>query len=147
MANLIRWNPIRDLMEVTCDWDRGWEEEITPFRILEGNTYGYPPVESFRSNGNIIVRMDLPGVKAEDVHVDLKDGRLTIKGERKREKEIGTEAVLREEVCYGPFERNFALPHVKADAVKARYHEGVLEITAPVEERYIPKKIEVQVEK
>jgi HSP20 family protein len=147
MANLIKWSPIWDLMDVRRDWDPFFEEEIGPFRIVEGATCECPPVESFRSNGNVVVRMDLPGVRAEDVHVGLHDGYLTIKGERKREKEFASEAVLRDEVCYGPFERNFAMPHVKAEEIKARYHEGVLEITAPLEERYTTKKIEVEVEK
>ncbi len=147
MADLIRWNPVWDWLEFGGDRDRFFGGGLTPFRILEEATYEYPPIESFRSNGSVVVRMDLPGVKPEDVHVDLKDGFLTIKGERKREKEIASEALLREEVCYGPFERSFALPEVKGDEIKARYHEGVLEITAPLKEKYTPKKIAVEVEK
>ena len=147
MADLIRWNPIWDWPEFGGDRGRFFGGGLKPFRILEETTCECPPIESFRSNGSVVVRMYLPGVKPEDVHVDMKDGYLTIKGERKRDKKIAKEALLREEVCYGPFERSFALPKVKADGIKARYHEGVLEITAPLEEKYTPKKIAVEVEK
>ena len=147
MANLMRWSPICDLMAMSGEWDQFFGEEVSPFRMVEGASCECPPIESFRTNGSVVVRMDLPGVKPEDVHVDMKEGCLTIRGERKREKEIASAAVLREEVCYGPFERSLAMPEVKEDEITARYHEGILEITAPLKEKYTPKRIQVEVEK
>jgi HSP20 family protein len=56
--------------------------------------------------------------------------------------------VIRDELCYGSFRRTLAIPEgVKTEKIKAKYHDGILEITAPMEEHYLPKKIEVEVQK
>jgi HSP20 family protein len=107
-----------------------------------------PAVESFRHNGSFVIRVDLPGVNPRDVHLTADQGCLTIEGERKRSEEIEEGSFLRDEVCYGSFRRSLAIPEgVKAEQIKAKYHDGILEITAPVEEEYLPKKIEVEVQK
>jgi HSP20 family protein len=75
-------------------------------------------------------------------------GSLTIEGERKRGSEIGEDALFRDELCYGSFRRSVEIPDgVKTDQIKAKYHDGVLEITAPVGEEHLPKKIEVEIQK
>ena len=73
---------------------------------------------------------------------------LPLQGERKVDKEIKEKEVLRREMFYGYFRRALAVPDgIKAEQIKAKYHDGVLEITAPIKERYPSKKIEVRVEK
>lgn len=107
-----------------------------------------PRVESFRKNGSYVIKADLPGVEAKDIQVTVENGCLTIKGERKMDKEVKNKDLLRREVFYGSFERSIAVPEdLKVEEMKAKYHDGVLEIFAPVEEPVQPKKIEVEAEK
>lgn len=108
----------------------------------------FSPVESFRHNGRFVVKVDLPGVNPKDVHLTAEQGRLTVEGERKRAEEIPENSVIRGELCYGSFRRSLAIPEgVKTEEIKAKYQDGILEITAPMEEHHLPKKIEVEVQK
>jgi len=148
MATLISWSPSRDLM------DRGWNLEqffrdfMEPAEFSEEGYCTSPPVESFRHNGSFVVRVDLPGVNPQDLHLTAEAGSLTVEGERKRSGEIGEDALFRDELCYGSFRRSVEIPEgVKTDQIKAKYHDGVLEITAPVGEEHLPKKIEVKIHK
>jgi HSP20 family protein len=105
-------------------------------------------VESFHHNGGFVVRVDLPGVNPQDVHLTAAQGSLTIEGERKRSSEIGEDSLFRDERCYGSFRRSVEIPDgVKTDQIKAKYHDGVLEITAPMEKKALPKKVAVEIEK
>lgn len=148
MATLIRWSPMRDLMDLGWNRDRFFLDFMEPAESSEGGDYISPPLESFRHNGSFVVRVDLPGVNPRDVRLTAEKGMLTIEGARKRSNEIGEDALLRDELCYGSFRRSVALPDgVKTDQMKARYHDGVLEITAPVGEEHLPKRIEVETQK
>jgi HSP20 family protein len=146
MANLIRLNPFRDLIRWDRDVDELFREFVEPIEFSEEGSCVCPRVESYRHNGSFVVKVDLPGVNPNDVHLTADQGCLTIEGERKRSEEIEEGARIHGEVCYGSFRRSMAIPEgVKADQIKAKYHDGVLEITAPVEEHSLPKKIEVEV--
>lgn len=137
MASLMRWD--RDLDEFFRDF-------MEPREVWEENSCVCPRVESFRHNGSYVVRVDLPGVNPKDVHLTADQGCLTIEGERKRDEGVDESSMMHGEVCYGAFQRSMAIPAgVKTDQIHAKYHDGVLEITAPVEEQYLPKKIEVEI--
>ncbi len=151
MASLIRWNPMRDLMKLNENLNRYFDRFLQEFEEGgEGFGEGYcsvPPLESYRQNGSFVVKVDLPGVDPKDVHLSVEEGCLTIEGERKRTEGLGEGAIWEEEVCYGPFRRTLHVPQgIKAEAIEAKYHDGILEIKAPVDEKYLPKRIEVQVE-
>ena len=92
-----------------------------------------PEVEMFTKNNELIVRADIPGLKKEDLTIELTDEMLTLKGERKHETEEKKEGFYRAERVYGSFYRTLPLPEgVKIDNAKAVVHDGVLEITIPV---------------
>jgi HSP20 family protein len=148
MASLIKWSPIGELMNLNWSLDRFFQEFMEPMGI-EGEGYcEFLPVESFRHNGSFVVKVDLPGVNPQDVHLTADQGCLTIEGERKRGEEIPKASLMRDELCYGSFRRSLAIPEgVKTEQIKAKYHDGILEITAPLEEHSLPKKIEVEVQK
>jgi len=81
------------------------------------------------TDGEIVVKVDLPGVKKEEIQVELRDSSLFIKGERKKEEEIREEDYYRSERSFGSFSRVIPLPvEVKADGIKATFKDGVLEI-------------------
>jgi HSP20 family protein len=152
MASLIRWNPKRDLRKLNETLNRYLDRFLEEFgeesETLEHRYCSEPPVESFRQNGSFVVKMDIPGVDPKDVHLSVEEGCLSVEGERKRPAGVEESTVWEEDVCYGPFRRTLHIPQgIKAEQIEAKYHDGILEITAPVEEKYLPKKIEVQVEK
>ena len=92
-----------------------------------------PQIEVLRSNGDLLVKADLPGLTKDDVKVELTDEALTITGERKEEKEEKHEGFYRTERNYGRFHRHIPLPEgAKTDKANATFRNGVLEVTVPV---------------
>ena len=92
-----------------------------------------PDVEMFERNNTLIVRAELPGLKKEDVTVEVAENELVLKGERKHEKEEKGEGYYRSERSYGSFYRALSLPEgAKIDAAKATVSDGVLEVTMPM---------------
>jgi HSP20 family protein len=93
---------------------------------------------------NFSIRVELPGMKREDIEVTLQDGALVITGERKEEKVTEGTAVHRQERFYGKFSRALTLPAaVAGDKVKAQYKDGILTVTLPKAEEAKPKAISV----
>jgi HSP20 family protein len=158
MALLERWRPkeldrlrseMDDLLE-RFGFDRDWfgrfpfsreflsESERTPAR---------PAIETRVEDGKFIVRTDLPGIDPKDVDIKVVGGLLTIKGSREEKRESKKADFLRREIRYGSFERSIALPEgIKAEDLKATYHNGVLELAAPMPKEAIPKEVKVQIE-
>jgi HSP20 family protein len=106
-----------------------------------------PQVEVIQRGEKIVVRADLPGLKKEDISVEINDGVLSISGERKDEREESRDGFYRSERSYGQFYRAIPLPDgVSADAVDAKFNDGVLEITldAPTQEQNKAKRIQIR---
>ncbi len=105
-----------------------------------------PRVEVFERDGRLVVRADLPGLNKEDVQVEVTDDAITIEGERRQEREIEGAGTYRSEVSYGSFFRAIPLPEgAHADDAEARFANGVLEITVPLEQqRTQAKRLQVQ---
>ena len=100
-------------------------------------------METYRKDGNCIVRVDLPGIDPKDLDVHVEGELLTIKAERKAE-ERGPEY---RETYYGKFERTVTLPHgVKAEKITAHYEHGVLELVVPLPVELAGRKIPIQIE-
>jgi HSP20 family protein len=104
-----------------------------------------PPFDVSETEGEIIVKAEIPGMNVEDIDITLTDGLLTIKGERKREKEDKQENYHRIERQFGTFSRSLNLGlKVEAEGIDAGYKDGVLTVTLPKAEEDKPKKIEVK---
>jgi HSP20 family protein len=92
-----------------------------------------PDIEVFERQGQLVVRADLPGMTKDDVNVRIIEGVLTLRGERKQEKEITRDDYYQSERSYGAFHRTLVLPEgVKAEQVQATFKNGVLEVTMPL---------------
>jgi HSP20 family protein len=110
-----------------------------------------PAVDIWEDENELVVRADIPDVKFEDIHVDLENGTMTLRGERKFEKPAETEEKAkggyhRVERAYGAFERSFTVPEtVDSEHVKADYKNGVLTVTLPKKESAKPRKINIEV--
>ena len=105
-----------------------------------------PKADIQETDREIFIDMELPGIRKEDIKVEVKANILTISGERKKEhgEEKGAECCT--ELTYGKFERSFALPElVRTDSVKANYKDGILSISLAKSEKAIPKEIAVEV--
>ena len=106
-----------------------------------------PAIDVEEKDGKYLVRADLPGLKKKDIHVELRDGYLTLRGERKSEHEENKDNFHRIERTYGSFERTFRVPEgVTEKDIHAKYKDGVLELTVPVPKPIEPKTTEVKVE-
>ncbi len=105
-----------------------------------------PAVNEKEDEKAYYIEVDLPGVKKEDIHVEVKDNMLTISGERKFKKEEKEEGYTRVESFFGKFERKFTLPtDADAEKIEAKVEDGVLHITIPkIESKESTKKIEVK---
>ena len=104
-----------------------------------------PPVDLIEENDRLLFRLDLPGVRKDDIAVTLHDGCLTVSGEIRPEERYAQAQVHRAERVFGRFQRTVALPvPVAADQIVARYRDGVLEVVLPKAEEARPKQIQVQ---
>ena len=106
-----------------------------PFRPLLAFAPGkhfIPTADVFARNGDVIVRMDLPGMDPKDIRVRFQEGDLAVTGERKFDHEVKEDGYVRKESSYGSFERHVSLPKgIKESDIKAEYDKGVLEISIP----------------
>jgi HSP20 family protein len=105
-----------------------------------------PPVDLYETKDDLVLTMEVPGVRDKDVSVSITGDLLSIKGERRFEHEVKEQALLHMERAYGKFERLVQLPiPVQADKIKASYRDGVLEVKLPKTEEIKPKEIKVDI--
>lgn len=145
---LVRWDPFRELEEMSNRLNRaiarpelrnGGKEQLTVADWV-------PTVDISESEGEYLIKAELPEVKKEDVKVTVEDSVLTLSGERRHEKEEKGKKYHRVERSYGSFVRSFSLPEsVDESGVKADYKDGVLNLHLPKTEKVKPKSIEVKV--
>ncbi len=143
-----RWDPFAEMADVESWFDRAFGDLFgrTPFGMASADSTWSPLVDVHETKDYFLVKAELPGMKQEEIEVSILDGTLTLKGERKRETEVKENEYHRIERSYGTFQRSIALPAgVDANAVKASYKDGVLEIQIPKKEEAKPKAIKVEV--
>jgi HSP20 family protein len=139
------------------DWFEGWD----PFRELrlpsrlrrlfdEAQPFGargrlIPAIDVAEDDGQYVVTVELPGIEKDDVTIEAQDNVLTIRGEKKSEREERKEHTRWTERCYGSFSRSFTLPaNAQADRVRASFKNGVLTIEIPKAEEKKPKVISIK---
>jgi len=114
-------------------------------RLFESPLTGWAPaLDVHEDKDSFSIRVELPGMRCEDIEVSLQDGALVISGERKEEKVTEGTEVHRQERFYGRFSRALTLPSaVAGDKVKAQYKDGILTVTLPKAEEAKPKAITI----
>ena len=118
MSNLIRWEPAREMMSLRDAMDRLFDDAFTRPLSLRDN-WSVPAIDMFQTDDEIVVKAALPGIKADEVSINVTGEVLTLKGEVKHEEEKQDKAWHIREQRYGSFERSVVLPtEVVAD--KAR---------------------------
>ncbi len=150
MAHLTSLQPFRSLGHLRREMDRMWDdvfEGMPARRRLTEEEAWFPALDMSETKDSLIVKAELPGIDPKDVNLTLQDHILTIRGERKAEKEEKNENFHLKERTYGSFFRSVELPYpVKDGEVKASFKNGVLTITMPKSEEAKEKKIEIKLE-
>ncbi len=142
------WEPFHDLGDLSEEVNRVFGRSFLPVRWAARGNGGewLPKVDITEEKDRVIVRADLPGMKQDEIDVEVDDGVLTIKGERKQETESKEGKTYRVERSYGSFLRSFTLPAgVDGSKVNAAYKNGVLEVVMPKREEAKTKQIKVAV--
>lgn len=147
-------DPFALMRQMTSELDRMFGESPRPFfrwpslrRQAVSEIGWYPEIDVFEKDNRLVTKIDLPGMKKEDVKVEVTDGQLAIAGERKREAEEKDEDFYRCEREYGSFYRAVPLPEgARVEDVKATFTDGVLEVSVPLQARPATKarKVEIQ---
>ena len=153
--SLVRRNSANDLMtfpsgilsvqrEINNLFDTFFRGSVEDSGLI--TTAWNPAVDITEHDNAFTVKVELPGVSRDNVRITIQDNILTIRGEKKQEKETKGTNVHRTERSYGVFQRSFSLPYsVSADAIEAKYADGVLTINLPKAEEAKRKEIEVKV--
>ena len=146
MSNLIRWEPAREMMTLRDAMDRLFDDAFTrPLRMYDGGQTSVPAVDMYQTDNEVVVKAAIPGVKADDVQINVTGEVLTIKGETREKEETKDKAYHIREQRWGMFERTVALPtDVVADKAKAEFENGILTITLPKAEEVKPKTITIK---
>jgi len=144
MSNLIRWEPAREMMTLREAMDHLFDDAFTrPLTLRDG--WSAPAIDMYQTDGEIVVKASLPGVKADDVQINVSGEVLTIKGESKQMEEKNEKSWHMREQRWGSFERSVALPtEVVSDKAKAEFENGILTITLPKAEEVKPKIINIK---
>ena len=147
MANLVRWEPFRDLISLREAMDRLFEESFIRPRVgwLAPLGAGALAVDMYETDQDVVIKSSMPGVKAEDLDITITGDTLTIKGETKTEEKVEKANYIRQERRYGAFCRSLTLPTtIVAEKAKAEFENGVLTLTLPKAEEVKPKTIKVK---
>jgi HSP20 family protein len=150
MSNLTRWDPFRELVTLQERMSRLFPEFGTLGRegreeaLMAGNFA--PPVDIYEDDHSITLKLEVPGIEEKDLDIRVENNVLTVRGERKFEKDEKEENFHRIERRYGSFSRSFTLPNtVDTDSVNAEYHNGVLELKFAKRAEAKPKQIKVNI--
>jgi len=145
--DIIRRDPFKELTTLREEIDRIFDSFFGRVpAVAEREVAWLPALNLEETDDEFIVKVELPGLKKEDVKIHLTDDSLTISGERKMEKEEKGKTYHRVEMAYGRFQRTITFPsEVEPDKARATYKDGILTITVPKSEKAKPKEIEIEI--
>jgi len=143
---IVRWDPFRDVMSlqhrvnsIFRDFNEGADAPLTTASFV-------PAVDIYEDEKKVTLKLEVPGMEEKDLDVSVENNMLTVKGERKFEKEEKEENFHRIERRYGSFSRAFTLPStVDTEHIEAHYHAGVLKLDLLKKPEAQPKQIKVNV--
>ena len=150
---LVKFNPMRDLVDVEREFGKMFNALENRFGISRSkvneeyeNAVWMPLTDIYEDKDSFTLKLDLPGIKKEDVKISFVDGKLSISGERVQENESKDAKCHRIERSYGKYYRSFNLPeNIVSDKINAEFKDGQLTIGIPKAEEAKPKEIEIKV--
>jgi HSP20 family protein len=140
--------PFRDFDRMRRDMDRLWDSFFDRgIRGAEDQGEWLPTIDVAETKNDIVVKAEVPGMDPKEIDISLSDGTLTIRGEKKQEKEEKEENYRYIERSYGSFSRSIQLPKdVQRDKISATYKNGILKVTLPKSEEVKKKEVKIKVE-
>ena len=147
MSSMItRWDPFRELAQLQDRVNRLFQETGSGREEGIATSSFVPPVDIYETEHEIVLKMEVPGVEQKDLDIRIENQTITIRGERKFEKEVKEENFHRVERRYGSFQRSFGLPNtVNPEQVTADYENGILKVKLGKRAEEKPKQIKVNV--
>ncbi len=143
---IIRWDPFRDLITIREKMNPLFEEAVISRgeeKDLVSSSWT-PTVDIFETENELVLSAEVPGINEKDIEIKIEDNTLTLRGERKFEKETKEENYHRIERAYGSFLRSFSLPlYINQDNIKAEHLNGVLKIIMPKKPELKPRKVKI----
>ena len=144
--NLMRYEPFRELEEMSNRFNRLFNLDLKPLTVPDGFADWMPAMDVQETDGEYLIKADLPEVKKEDVKVTVENGVLAVEGERKLEKEEKDKKFHRIERSFGKFVRRMSVPSdVDQQKVVADFKDGVLNVHLPKSAVARPRTIDVTV--
>lgn len=146
---IVRWDPFEDLISLQDRMNRLFEQTLARSRGegegVAAATWS-PAVDIYETPEDIVLQAELPGLRKEDIDIQVRESTLSLKGERRIDQEIKKENTLRMERSYGAFRRVFTLPNaVQADKIRAVFKDGVLTLHIPKAVEAKPKQVKIEV--
>lgn len=142
------WELVQELASMQDRLNRAWGSMCDRGSDAVTNRGSWTPLVDIYQAGNteIVMKVELAGLRREDIHLTIENNTLTVRGERKREDGVADDAYHRIERTFGPFSRTFTLPNtVDVGNVRAEYRDGVLTLRLPLREEARARHIEVPV--
>ncbi|MCK5439982.1 MAG: Hsp20/alpha crystallin family protein [Gemmatimonadetes bacterium] len=146
MTYLTRYRPWSDVLSFPREMDRWMDDAFNTrnwFRLADRQWF--PVADVSETSDHLTLRLEVPGMSAENIKIGVENNTLTVRGEKRHETKSEDETVYRAERSYGAFERSFSLPwHVDHEDVSAKLENGVLTIRLPRREEAKPREIAIE---
>ena len=141
---IVRWDPSREVDSLQSEMNRLFDTFFGGRPATGGMRRWVPPMDLVETDDHLVLKADLPGLDSDDVDIEVKDGVLTVSGERKTEHEERADGFYRVERSFGSFSRSMSLPQqVDAEQISASFDKGVLEVRIPKPEERKPHRVEI----
>ena len=140
---IIRWDPFREMTQAQSQLNKLVDQ------VWGGSQESWlPAIDVFDTKDAVVLKAELAGMNPDDIHIEVEDNVLTVRGERRFEEKVDEDRYYRVERRFGSFQRSLALPQgMKPSDISANYEDGILTITVPKVEEEKPKRIEVKATK
>src|SRR6202043_3374753 len=146
MNHMIRWNRFRNTSNLQEQVNRLFESSFPGKGEASALATWAPVVDIYETENELVIKADLPDLRDKDIDVRVENNTLTIRGERKFEKDVNEDNYLRIERAYGSFMRSFSLPNtVSSENIRADYSNGVLTLHMAKLEESKPKQIKISI--
>ncbi|BCL39504.1 Hsp20/alpha crystallin family protein [Nostoc sp. MS1] len=144
---VVRWNPWQDLNALQHQLNQLFEEDMLPATLLDRTLIRVPAAELHETAEAVHLKLEIPGIDAKDIDLQVTEKSVHISGERKSETKTEEKGVVRSEFQYGKFQRVIPLPaRIQNTNVKAEYKDGILNLTLPKAETEKNKVVKINVE-
>ncbi len=146
--NLVRWSPFRDFTDLQERFNQLLKTDM--WKENDSNDFAMnswsPSTDIYKTKDDYVFKLEIPGMNKDDIQIEFNNDTLTIKGDRKEEKEINKEDYHRTERCCGSFSRSFNLPkNVDEKNIDASMKDGILELRIPKKEEAKIKAIPIKI--